>query len=95
MCLLSEVMTVNKKQTDYWGYLRFGGALKFLKTDIPENTPIMCNGRVVGNTTGENSINRPVNCVLYPHALHNEEMPVQNGVSVNDYEVVSLEIKND
>ena len=84
-----------KEQTDYLEYSRSGSIIKMPKTDIPENTPIMYNGKVVGHTTGKNSINRPVKCVLYPDTLPNELMSVIDDVSNNNYEVKSFEIKND
>ena len=86
---------MNGKQTDYREYLRFGGTLNLLETDIPENTPIMYNGRVVGHTTGKNSINHPVKCVLYPYTLHIEARSVQDNVTIDVYEVASFEVKND
>lgn len=36
---------------------------------IPEYTPITYNDKVVGHTIGENKINSPVRCILYPFFL--------------------------
>ena len=89
------VRVLSKEQTDYLEYSRSGSIVKMPNTDIPENTPIMYNGKVVGHTTGKNSINRPVKGILYPDTLPNELMSVQDTVSIDACEVVSLEIKND
>lgn len=86
---------MHKEPTDYLEYSRSGTIIKMPKTetDIPENTPIMYNGKVVGHTTGKNSINQPVKCILCPDTLPNEVMSVQDNVSIDACEVVSLEIK--
>ena len=33
---------------------------------IPDKTPITFKGRVIGHTVGEQEVNKPMNCVLYP-----------------------------
>lgn len=76
----------------------FGGQfatrdLKIFKVDntITEHTPIMCNGRVVGHTVGENKIGYPVECVLYSQSLFKEEM-----IDIDDtHRIVSMEIRID
>lgn len=58
---------------------------------IPDKTPIICKGKVIGYTMGENDCKKPIKAAIYPHSISvhfNAQHFIEGVIDVTDLAVV-------